>query len=556
MIRINKYADGGSIVAAPNPAPYRAPLQGLNPAVFRYDVRTAPLDTSPLIQVMQTKDAMDIKREQAAIEREKMKVDLDIAKQRLEHAESKMMMDFYKDSYKMTGGQGLNLNGTPIIDDITKSKRHAEINQPILSEIEALQAENLKIVSAQLNNPLDRKKVNTNIIKIQELYKKLPTSVDQVSERMAIKSFMKVLGGEGGKGMVVNSVLGPQMLEQRRQYYDLESDNYKPGFSLLQKGVVYNEIEAQKKFDHLVTEANRVHTKTEGAYDKEGITNLRISKETKFAQDPKLAAGEIADAVLADPVLRSYYTDRFNDNLWVNDGLKTEADLKETIVTRMIPVLQAGDAALNQVVKETAQILSNDQVRKPETVIRHISEGERTINKKSEYNADINVNRQSNVSGGQNNTSTKTVQTQSLDQAVGNFNDTYKSLSKAQKGAVDVFTDELVAQGVDLDDPVAIDIVRKYVIGKTPAKLSDSGVIDKNVEAVKKSISNAKFQEQKNEALRRTKEALDPYVNKPGYRPPTGVYAPKNPTTTTNTTVTNKKTALQLAKEALAKKNK
>jgi len=554
-MRINKYPDGGSIVAAPNPAPYRAPLQGLNPAVFRYDVRTAPLDTSPLIQVMQTKDAMDIKREQAAIEREKMKVDLDIAKQKLEHAESKMMMDFYKDSYKMTGGQGLNLNGTPIIDDITKSKRHAEINQPILSEIEALKAENLKIVSAQLYNPKDPQKLGKNLMKIQGLYEKLPTTVDQASERMAIQSFMKVLGGEGGKGMVVNSILGPRMLEERRKYYDLESDNYKPGFSLLQKGVVYNEIEAQKKFDHLVTEANRVHTKTEGEYKKSGITNLKVNKETKFAQDPKLAAGEIADAVLADPVLRSYYTDRFNDNLWVNDGLKTEADLKESIVTRMIPVLQAGDAALNQVVKETSQVLSNDQVQKPETVIRYISEGERTINKKSEYNADINVNRQSNVSGGQNNTSTSTVRktTETIGQAVDNFNSTYKSLSKAQKGAVDVFTDELVAQGVDLDDPVAIDIVRKYVIGKTPAKLSDSGVIDKNVAAVKKSISEAKFQAQKEEDLRRTEEALDPYVNKPGYKPPTGVYAPKNAPATT-APITNKKTALQLAKEALAKK--
>ena len=429
-MRINKYPDGGSIVAAPNPAPYRAPLQGLNPAVFRYDVRTAPLDTSPLIQVMQTKDAMDIKREQAAIEREKMKVDLDIAKQRLDFAESKMMMDFYKDSYKMTGGQGLNLNGTPIIDDITKSKRHAEINQPILSEIEALEAENLKIVSAQLYNPKDPQKLGRNLMKIQELYKKLPTTPEQAAERMSLKTFMDTIGGKGPKGMKVNTILGPRMLEQRRKYYDLETNDWKPGFGLLQPGVMYNEIDTAKKFEHIITEVNRTHTNVDGAPDKSGRTNLWVSTERKVAQDAVLAAGEVADLVLSDPNMRSYYTDRFGDNLWPDDGLTKPEDLKRTIVERLVPAFKVGDIFLNGIKKETMQIMSNDPVK---NVYDFNYNTNRTEKRTTDVNTDINVNKKGGYNSSNTNTSTSRKTTETIGQAVDNFNSTYNSLSKAKK---------------------------------------------------------------------------------------------------------------------------
>ncbi len=48
---IKKLQQGG-MITAPNPAPYRVPLQGLDPNAFKYNVTANPLDTSGMVNVV------------------------------------------------------------------------------------------------------------------------------------------------------------------------------------------------------------------------------------------------------------------------------------------------------------------------------------------------------------------------------------------------------------------------------------------------------------------------------------------------------------------------
>lgn len=338
---------GAPSVFAPNPQPYRAPLQGLNPNVFQYDVRTQPLDTSNLIQVMQTKDTMDIKREQAALEREKMKADADLAKMKLEHQKAKAQNDFNIDMMtKMNKFDGIN-NPIPF-EDYTMSNRFKNQYEPIVNEMRAAEKGLIDMVSTTpYGDSMFLRKFNDGIAKIDGAKKKLIPlewfKLDQAGYEKANSLLTAPKGDER-----VNPAQFMRNSALRGQYLNEEVDNgYKANFAT-DPALVYNEKTEAKKFEDAVDFYNTPRKTTEYA-------DVIIDKYNQFRQVTKdtvlpnsgLAAELWVDKILADPKQASYVSSRFGIDIH-DPSIKPE-DKKKVLIGLIKPELDFADKLLSSV---------------------------------------------------------------------------------------------------------------------------------------------------------------------------------------------------------------
>ncbi len=531
---------GGLSVFAPNPQPYRAPLQGLNPQVFQYNVNTAPLDTSNLIQVMQTKDVMDIKREQAAIERQKLTVEKELKEQELEYKKAKMSLDFYSSMLKMTGMKP-GAGGQPVIDDITNSVRNQK-NREILAQIDLLDKEMVDL-SSDLFNKNNPGKITNMIMKRNNLQKSITSTVEEQAERATTANLEKILKGET-KGMEVNPELFEKFYGQRREYWNGKDNGYKPGVTLNQAGMVVDMARYRKDIDKMYTDINKSWDMSLDPYVKEsGIANVLITETKKAYNDAETASTQMATAIFNNRELRAGFG--IDAGIKLFDESISDAEHIQRIKEIIKPKIAFDDDALDKARTLKAQMMASDPIAKQPTVIRYEGGVNSTITKSSKSDNTYSTNR---------------VETRTTDANVQNtidinrtgpekINTVLPALSKEGQARSMLVMDELVKQGYD-PNLAGVDKIISNYISSEAGKKAIAKDIDGAVEGLKKKLNEAgllKFIKQREEEI---EKALYP-MGRPG-----GVKkqeASSTKTTTTTKPAAKKKTALEIIKEKRGK---
>lgn len=348
---LKKMQQGGvPSVFAPNPQPYRAPLQGLNPNVFQYNINTSPLDTSNLIQVMQTKDVNDLRREQAALEREKLKAEADLAKMKFEHQKAKAQQDFNFDMMEKIIGKtaafsGIN-NQIPF-EDYTMSNRYKAQYEPIVNEMRVAEKGAMDMVATTpYGDPMFTRRLNDWMDKIGKAKNKLiPLEWFKLDDAAYEKANSIMIAPKGDE-----RVYAPQFMrisEMRRQYLnDVVDNGYKANFAT-DPALVYNQkAEAAKlaeTFKMMNTPQPITSFNTDPSGENEFNQYIQVDKKN-FVPKADKAAELMAVKILADPKQTSYVSSIYGVDL---HDPSTSLDAKKKILKGIIqPQLEFDDDLL------------------------------------------------------------------------------------------------------------------------------------------------------------------------------------------------------------------
>lgn len=381
---------GGLSVFAPIPQPYRAPLQGLNPNVFQYDVRTQPLDTSNLIQVMQTKDTMDIRREQAALEREKMNTKVDLAKMKFEHQKAKAQLDFSIDMMDKFGKFGV-IN-TPIpFQDYTMSNRYKEQYAPIIENIRITED---KLLKDMTQRPLDNR--------TPELLRKGMQNIESMREKLTILPEWEIDSAARKKLEVVMTapkgderVYTPEYMRTAQawdDYYNGMVDNkYKMNFAT-NPAISFNQkTEANKleeTFKIMNTPMPITSFNTDPSGENEFNQYIQVDKKN-FVPKADKAAELMATKILADPKQTSYVSSIYGVDF---HDPNTSIDVKKKILKDILqPQLEFDDDLLRNKSDSYRMTQTSPKPKKEDINVNYNIKGKSYEVKKS-YGGEANFN--------------------------------------------------------------------------------------------------------------------------------------------------------------------
>ncbi len=387
---------GGTTVFAPDPSQYRTPLQGINPAVLQYNINTKPLDTSGLIQVLQTKDEMDMAREKAAIEREKLKAQADSEKNKLQYQQMKFAMDLVGDMFKSTGDSSISTGGKSLYpnNDILNTPRFA----PKLKEYQ--EAEDKKIedivksmyAPAGFESSLSLMKGAMDLKRIRE---NGPATAMIVAEQQARQSLLEVIAGtKKGSKLKANPVLAKRILDMQEEYLNGADNGYELGLTINSTaGLTYNPEVESVKLKNAYIELNKPIV--EEVFDDNGKVIRTV--ETKKTLDPKLASKSLTEMILADAGLRSYASELYNLDLYPQNPADEEAT-KEVLRSTIQKFIEYDDGLYNQTsgiqTNVTNQVLSSPV--KTSNVNFTYSGG---VNSTKKIDQKIDVNKKTTVTG-------------------------------------------------------------------------------------------------------------------------------------------------------------
>jgi len=257
---LKKLQQGGGI-SIPDPARFRTPIQGINPSVFNYDINTKPLDVNPMLQVMQTKDSMDMAREKAALEREKLKAQADLEKSKLQHQQNKMMMDFMGDMFKVTGDASMSSAGTPLYagNDLTTSKRYAPIYQQWQTKESEIVTDIAKSMSAPVGSTQASTVIMNKMLELQRHRQNAPTTMQMGADHKSMENFWTTMSGNSkDKNKKMNGTLAMRALKQREEFLNGVDNGYELGMSVNNiPGLVYDNEYERKKLDDIYAQVNK-----------------------------------------------------------------------------------------------------------------------------------------------------------------------------------------------------------------------------------------------------------------------------------------------------------
>lgn len=323
----------GVSVAAPNPQPYIAPLQGLNPNVFKYEVNTKPLDTSPLIQVMQTKDSLAVAREKIAVDLQEAQLKKEMQEKQLEFQEIKFMNELAADMFKASGGMHFGKDGNPVVskESYMDTVRWKTINAPIQAKIEA-EREKFTDIASMPSNPAKM----GQIMKIQNNIRKLAESMipdPAFRADIAFRDSILKMKSDPSSKYDVSDIQARRFLDTNDAWWKMEpgGDGYKPG---VQDIVVYDKKEAAKAFDKITTDAQAATKISDVATEPTGGGGATIVQRTaNISSAPEVAAQEAAQRILSDRKVLAYTENRLGIDLTtdpeIGAKLLTEALTKE-----------------------------------------------------------------------------------------------------------------------------------------------------------------------------------------------------------------------------------
>ena len=398
---IKKYQQGGLTTFSPNPQPYRNTIQGVDPRVLQYDVNTAPVDTSALIQVMQTKNNLDLQRERLAVEREEMALKKEMQKKQIEFEEAKIMNTLMKDIFKMDGGgSAYGKDGNPIYfnGDLSTTKRFAPAYAKAQAEEDLAMQEFVKIASGPDALPTKQMKMLQINRRVQNIRKSIPSLTEMQADVANYNKVLSVYGDPESK-VEVNDIVLNNWVKQREDYLNGVDNGYQ--LTKLPEGLYYDKKSTTEALDKLKTTLTTPH------YVEDVELDGRMVKQTRtgYVLNNEGAANQLATSVLSDVSLLSAISNRYQIDLFNTDPENRKKILLDTFRKEF-----AADDVLQQMQtmeQETfkGQIPSND----PRVNIfryENLPEKKSGGTHKFIYEGTVNRNetRKTEVSGGQGNT--------------------------------------------------------------------------------------------------------------------------------------------------------
>ena len=299
---VRRMQQGGGVgVFAPNPQPYRSPLQGLDPNVFRYEVNTKPLDTSGIIQVMQTKDNLAVQQEKLAVDREQMALRRELQEKQLEFEEAKMMNDLMADIYKVSGGKetydkqgNLLYTANKILD----TKRYAPLKAAVDQKRAVIEQRIVEIAKTPGDSTTKRFKIAAEMNQLRNLMSTLPVDADVILDINAHNGLMNSISNpESEEGYSIYDV--NRYLDSRPKFLNGEDNGYKLGQAAgLTK---YNKKTTDKALQDIITNARKI-TKVGDVQSKPagGNNTFIITEEKGLFADAKTAADVVAQQIMTD----------------------------------------------------------------------------------------------------------------------------------------------------------------------------------------------------------------------------------------------------------------
>ena len=391
----NMQQGGGLSVFAPNPQPYRAPLQGLNPNVFQYDVRTQPIDISNLIQVMQTKDAMDIMREQAALERQKLKAEVDLANMKFEHQKAKAQMDFSLDIMDKFGG----FNKPIPFEDYTMSNRYKAQYEPLVNDFHLKQEELFKMIATTpMEDRLFPSKLQNKLDAIDTAYKRIIPLEEFKMDQAGRDKIAKIQSNPSGDLQVYSPSL--LRLEDKRQrfYNGMEDNGYNMGY-VTDPTIWYSQKTEAEKLKEAFRVLNTPQPITSFNTDPSGENdfNQYIQVDNKnYVLKADEAAKIMAKKILADPKQSSYVSNLYGIDL--HDPNVSTEDKVNILQSVLKPQLEYDDALLSSK-KESYRITQTTPKPDRDINMNYNVSGGRHDTKSFEGVASFNYNGTGNKAG-------------------------------------------------------------------------------------------------------------------------------------------------------------
>lgn len=346
---VRRMQQGGGVgVFAPNPQPYRSPLQGLDPNVFRYEVNTKPLDTSGIIQVMQTKDNLAIQQEKMAADREQMALRRELQEKQLEFEEAKMMNTLMTDLFKASGGsQTFNKKGDVVYQngDAAQSPRFKDM----FLKLETEKAKALDEMMEARFLPSGQhalKKMMAASNKLRNLNATVPSTEIQ-NDEIAYQKFMAERSTMGSK-IGMSEFQFANGVTKRADFYGGEDNGYKLGD--IGKIVTYPVAETSKAFNKILEDA-LIGDKVKGIDSKKvpgSTSTVVVETEERVITDPKLAAEKVIAQMDINPQFKAYASNQFGLDLLEGDPKIVAPLLKEKLV-KYFEAEQAADPLYGRV---------------------------------------------------------------------------------------------------------------------------------------------------------------------------------------------------------------
>lgn len=384
----------GGMITAPNPQPYRMPLQGLDPNAFDFKLETAPIDTSGMIQVLQFQENADLRRQQLAMELEKEKVKKEIEEAKLAHQEKKFAFDFISKinkSSKSSGGTVIDMKGNPIHALENTLWFKSKFTDPNV-EIERLREENSKL-SLDIT-PTNALRISENTRKITELYNKKGSDMEFQIESTKRNKVMSILSGDSKvvpKGFAVNHTLTQQFLDQQNEALDnpfiSANSQYEIGSPDIPAHLIFNPEEQEKELQSMFTTLLSSYT-VDGEPEFQAVGErsniMRQGKTEHIVLDLPEVIKRATTAIVNNKTIASHLSNKHGINFFNESGGVDEVKVKGVLESSYGPIFEA-------------------LVRSKElgTSIKVTKLDPNSLRNKSTFNANYNSNR----TGGYNNES-------------------------------------------------------------------------------------------------------------------------------------------------------
>lgn len=298
-----KYQQGGGVTTfSPNPRNFTSQVQGINPAVLQYDVRTAPIDMSQLIGVMQFNDNL-------RFQKDKNEKDLSLERDKLQFQKDKLNAELDAEWYKQIANEfktaktvNKNVTGSSI-DDLDRMEtspyylsKHADYQSLLDQETKSLE----KLMTGKpfdTKNLMERKNIES---KINNLASKL---TDFPKMRADDRLHERLLGiyTDDNSDIKLHNQSFLDYNERRLQHRETGANTYKLGEGF--KAMYSLKAETQN-YEEIIKTARKSHeaefTRTENG--------MIVGDKKILSPDNETAARAAADAVMNSPS-SLYYMD-------------------------------------------------------------------------------------------------------------------------------------------------------------------------------------------------------------------------------------------------------
>ena len=298
-----KYQQGGGVTTfAPQPRNYVMPVQGINPAVLQYDIKTAPIDTSQLTQVMQFDSNLRFQKnkieKETALEREKLQFQKD-------KLDAEMSSEWYKqiaNEFKTAKAINKEVTGTTL-DEFDRMENapfylSKDANyRKLLQQKEDAYKKLLTSSPFDTKNLIERKNID---LEIENIAPKLPMFSQLRADDRLYGKLSEIYTNEKSDIKLHNQSF-LDFTERRLSHRETGDPNYKLGEGFK---AMYSMDGESKNYQSIINNSRKSY--------EENITRIEngmiVSDKQTITPDNQTAARMAAESVLNSPST-FYYMD-------------------------------------------------------------------------------------------------------------------------------------------------------------------------------------------------------------------------------------------------------